>query len=146
MSFPTSRPSCSKFVRQWACMFGCRNNLAAGVKRNLFGIGINPPNKLAMGARKVRSVLRTAPFSPLGAPALGASRFVAVRTSEGAVRADFRTPTVFLGPDRVLFLQRGEVIELPRSGGNSPPGLGYTGHIALSTTDQFGLTRFTIST
>jgi diguanylate cyclase (GGDEF)-like protein len=49
---------------------------------------------------------------------LGASRFVAVRTSEGAVRADFRTPIVFLGPDRVLFLQRGEVIELQRSGGN----------------------------
>lgn len=49
----------------------------------------------------------------------GATRFVAVRTAEGgAVRADFRTPIAFLGPERVLVLQGGEVIELQRRDGN----------------------------
>jgi diguanylate cyclase (GGDEF)-like protein len=44
----------------------------------------------------------------------GASRFVAVRTAEGAVRADFRTPIALLGPDRVLVLVGGQIVELQR--------------------------------
>src|ERR1700733_7504907 len=44
----------------------------------------------------------------------GANRFVAVRTVEGAVRADFRTPIAFLAVDRVLVLAGGQIIELQR--------------------------------
>lgn len=44
----------------------------------------------------------------------GANRFVAVRTAEGPVRADFRTPVAFLGPDRVLVLVTGQIVELQR--------------------------------
>jgi hypothetical protein len=44
----------------------------------------------------------------------GATRFVAVRTAEGGVRADFRTPVAFLGPDRVLVVVGGKLIELQR--------------------------------
>ena len=48
----------------------------------------------------------------------GANRFVAVRTAEGAVRADFSAPVAVLGPDRVLVLEAGQVMELHRRNGH----------------------------